>query len=80
MFDGIRQEDTKHSFVKFYLPKLAILGLFWISLIVGFTLYALYEVNDPSAVVELQGYVLFFSSSHVNSTSGIHILVRIPRL
>jgi len=63
MFDGIRQEDTKHSFVKFYLPKLIVLGLFWTSLIVGFTLYSIYELDDPSTVVELQGYIVFFQAA-----------------
>jgi len=60
MFDGIRQEDTKRSFVKFYLPKIIILGLFWLSLIIALTLFSLSERDDPTSVVEIQSYITFF--------------------
>jgi len=70
MFDGIRQEDTKRSFLKFYLPKIVILGLFWLSLIVGLTLFSLYERDDPTTVVEVQGYITFFQISMLIAIIG----------
>uniref|UniRef100_A0A6B2L3Y4 Wntless-like transmembrane domain-containing protein n=1 Tax=Arcella intermedia TaxID=1963864 RepID=A0A6B2L3Y4_9EUKA len=63
MFDGMRQEDTKHSFVRFYLPKFLIIGLIWVSLVVGSTLFALKELDDPAAIIEVQGYIIFFQSA-----------------
>jgi len=65
IFDGIRQEDTKRSFLTFYLPKIIFLGLLWLTLIIAFTLFSIYENEDPTTVVKMQGYITFFELTMV---------------
>jgi len=61
MFDGIRLDSNSRTFKWFYLPKLILLGLFWIVGITVFTWAALQSVNDPAynASSELPGFLFF---------------------
>lgn len=61
LFDGIRQEQSQRTFLKFYFPKLALLGTTWISGIVIYTWAQLHENSDPvfTSASDLPGYVFF---------------------
>lgn len=60
MFDGIRKEANERTFLRFYLPKFIIVGLFWIISVVLFTWEELHILSDPtySSPAQLPGYIV----------------------
>lgn len=60
MFDGIRTEPQDQTFKKFYLPKIVLIGLFWIFAVVIFTWTELVSINEPEASLDQNGGYVFF--------------------
>jgi len=61
IFDGIRQEQENIKFVKFYVPKIILIGIFWITGVVAFTWSQLRTLNDPTftSTSQLPGFIFF---------------------
>eukprot|EP01108_Squamamoeba_japonica_P004400 TRINITY_DN3479_c0_g1_i1.p2 TRINITY_DN3479_c0_g1~~TRINITY_DN3479_c0_g1_i1.p2 ORF type:complete len:302 (+),score=180.45 TRINITY_DN3479_c0_g1_i1:577-1482(+) len=47
MFDGVRKDALQRTLVKFYVPKVLLVGLFWLSALVVFTLAELRSLDNP---------------------------------
>jgi len=62
MYDGIRLDGVEKSFLKFYLPKIIIVGLFWICGNIVYNWFSLYEILDPvysNNISSNPGFVFF---------------------
>jgi len=60
MFDGLWKEPSQRTVLKFYAPKLGLLGLFWFAALVAFTWTELHQLDDVGTrVYEIKGYVFF---------------------
>eukprot|EP01114_Cavostelium_apophysatum_P014326 TRINITY_DN3687_c1_g1_i1.p1 TRINITY_DN3687_c1_g1~~TRINITY_DN3687_c1_g1_i1.p1 ORF type:complete len:474 (+),score=94.11 TRINITY_DN3687_c1_g1_i1:153-1574(+) len=61
LFDGIRMEASQRNFKSFYLPKILLLGAFWICGIVVYTWSQLHQRSDPvyNTASDLPGYIFF---------------------
>ena len=66
MFDGVRYEQSQSrnkqlTFKRFYLPKIILVGLFWICGIVLYTWSHLQQLNHPAyeSRNEMPGYIAF---------------------
>mmetsp|Transcript_18550 Transcript_18550/g.32193 ORF Transcript_18550/g.32193 Transcript_18550/m.32193 type:complete len:455 (-) Transcript_18550:24-1388(-) len=47
MFDGVRKDAQQRTMLKFYVPKLALVGLLWITTLVVFTMIELRSLSNP---------------------------------
>lgn len=47
MFDGVRKDAVQRTLLKFYVPKVILVALFWITALVVFTLSELRRIDDP---------------------------------
>jgi Wntless-like, transmembrane domain/TMEM181, GOLD domain len=45
--DGVRREDAERDTKRFYLPKVILLGIFWVTGIATFTWAELHRLDDP---------------------------------
>lgn len=60
MFDGIRTEPQNQTFRNFYLPKYAVLGVFWILAIIVFTWMEVNDIYSPEKTLSSSGGFTFF--------------------
>jgi hypothetical protein len=61
MFDGIRTEPQNQTFRNFYLPKYAVLGVFWILAIIVFTWMEVNDIYSPEQTLSSSGGFTFFA-------------------
>ncbi len=47
MFDGVRKDAVQRTLLKFYVPKVVLIALFWLTALVAFTLSELRRLDDP---------------------------------
>jgi hypothetical protein len=47
MFDGVRKDAVQRTLLKFYVPKVALIAVFWLTALVAFTLLELRRLDDP---------------------------------
>eukprot|EP01121_Diplochlamys_sp_Union-15-3_P018716 TRINITY_DN687_c0_g1_i1.p1 TRINITY_DN687_c0_g1~~TRINITY_DN687_c0_g1_i1.p1 ORF type:complete len:497 (-),score=48.70 TRINITY_DN687_c0_g1_i1:54-1544(-) len=60
MFDGLWKEPKNITFLSFYLPKIVLLGFFWVMALVAFTWTQLHQLDDVGTrLYEITGYVFF---------------------
>eukprot|EP01121_Diplochlamys_sp_Union-15-3_P012508 TRINITY_DN3754_c0_g1_i1.p1 TRINITY_DN3754_c0_g1~~TRINITY_DN3754_c0_g1_i1.p1 ORF type:complete len:219 (-),score=33.79 TRINITY_DN3754_c0_g1_i1:100-756(-) len=60
MFDGLWKEPSQRTFFMFYLPKIAVLGCFWVAALTAFTWTELHQLGDAGVrVYEITGYIFF---------------------
>jgi len=61
MFDGLRKDTAEQGPMRFYLPKVILLGTFWVVGVVLFTWSQLYELDDPTYhdPTQLPGFIFF---------------------
>eukprot|EP01113_Clastostelium_recurvatum_P032076 TRINITY_DN4071_c0_g1_i1.p1 TRINITY_DN4071_c0_g1~~TRINITY_DN4071_c0_g1_i1.p1 ORF type:complete len:482 (+),score=143.15 TRINITY_DN4071_c0_g1_i1:98-1543(+) len=62
MFDGLRKEGQPLTFVRFYLPKVVLVGLIWLCSVIVYSWFELHEIRDPVWSTDLKdnaGWVFF---------------------
>jgi len=62
MYDGIRMDGVEKTFVKFYLPKVSLVLVFWICAIIVYSWFSLHDIVDPvysTEVTDNAGFVFF---------------------
>jgi len=47
MFDGVRKDAVQRTLLKFYVPKVVLIFVFWVVMLVVFSLRELRRVDDP---------------------------------